>query len=526
MAFGRYAAKAYGAKHAEKPLDPSLATEGKKPRGRKGFVPYNNGTIVPKGSAYVAQPNLSAAQRAIIADVCQVGNGSLLVDAKAGSSKTTVLIESMYRLAQLFPNLTVAYFIFAKRNQVEAESKAPASVNCQTAHSLGLRALKSVLGKIEVDTRGDKAEAIARGLFGGEDEKIEARYNFVQALGLAKAYLCETAEDVAKFVEKHEVDLLEDTAQEFATKILEGLRLSAVQNRIVDFNDMVWLPVRLNLTLPQFDIVMADEAQDLSPARIQLILRTVKPNGKLISVGDDRQSIFSFTGSDAQSLATIRGLSDAHVLPLNMTFRCGRKIVELCQEIVPEYEAHESNPEGLVAEKSEEDMLRDVQPGDAILSRVNAPLVGYALQLLKAGRKANILGRDLGKGMLYMLKRSGASDVNAFLTWLTEWANIECERKLKKNQDTTQIKDKMSCMESFCEGTNDLAEVRKRINDIFSDSEEGNFVILSSVHRFKGLERSTVWVLANTLKRGKNTEEDNIAYVSFSRARNCLFLVK
>lgn len=516
MSSNRYAAVKYANQHAERLSSPD--------KPKRKWVPYNKGPTVVKGSMYVPQMNLSAAQSRIIDDVCTKDNGSLLINAKAGSSKTTVCIESMYRLPQ---GLSVAYFIFAKRNQTEAEGKAPPSANCQTCHSLGLRAIKARLGNnIEVDTKGSKSEAISRALFGPDDERMEIRYNFSEALKLAKAYLCETTADALRVIEKHEIDCIDESEEAFAGKLIEGLELAAKQNKVVDFSDMIWLPVKLNYSLPQFDIVFADEAQDLSPARIQLILRTVKPNGKLIAVGDERQAIYSFTGADAQALSTIKELSNAHVLPLNMTFRCGKKIVELCQEIVPEYEAHESNSEGLVAEKSAEDMLQNVQPGDAILSRVNAPLVSYALQLLKAGKRANILGRDIGKGLLFMIKRSGAVDVNGFLDWLSSWVSIECERRIAKNQDCAQIKDKAECLESFCEGTNDLALVKSRITEMFSDTEEGSFVILSSVHRFKGMERKNVWVLANTLKRGKNVEEDNIAYVAFSRARECLYLVK
>jgi superfamily I DNA/RNA helicase len=515
----RYAAAKYAATHSE------LAMASRSTPKTK-FVPFNRTPQIAKGSAYKPQANLTQDQLTIIDGMTAAADAgsNLLITARAGTSKTTVLIEGMYRLD---PSLSVAYFIFAKRNQVEAESKAPPHVVCQTVHALGLRAIKNAAnGSITIDDKGDKAEAIARGLFGSDDEKNEARYNYTQALGLCKAYLCETSDDVAAVVEKHDIDLLEDSESEFYSKILKGLELSAKQRQIVDFNDMVWLPVKLGLRLPQYDVVCADECQDLSPARIKIILGTLKPGGRFIAVGDDRQSIFSWTGSDAQALITIQEETRARTLPLNTTFRCGRKIVELCRSIVPSYEAHESNAEGNVEEKSVEQMLAEVQPGDAILSRVNAPLVNYALQLLKAGKRANILGRDIGKGLLFMIKRSRAIDVNGFLDWLNEWSRVECERRVKKNQDTTQITDKVLCMESFCEGTNDLALVRSRVSEMFSDKEEGSFVILSSIHRFKGMERESVWVMSNTLKVGKSVEEDNLAYVAWSRAKNNLYLVK
>src|SRR5258708_34477392 len=151
-----------------------------------------------------------------------------------------------------------------------------------------------------------------------------------------------------------ELEAREDNMNEevFAYNVLKGLELSAKQYMNVEFDDMIWLVIKNNLNVPQFEYVFLDEAQDLSPARIELALRAVKPGGKVVSVGDKFQAVFGFTGADEQAMQTISDRLNAHTLPLTTTYRCGKIIVALAQQYVPEYEAAHMNPEGEIADKT------------------------------------------------------------------------------------------------------------------------------------------------------------------------------
>jgi superfamily I DNA/RNA helicase len=88
---------------------------------------------------------------------------------------------------------------------------------------------------------------------------------------------------------------------------------------------------------------MVDEAQDLSPLRQMFAYAMAGPRGRLVFVGDDRQAIYGFSGADTDSLTKIEQHLQAKRLYLTSTFRCGKAIVAKAKELVPDYEAAESN---------------------------------------------------------------------------------------------------------------------------------------------------------------------------------------
>lgn len=520
------------------PTAPSTTNpDGSKKRGRAGWKPWKKQPTVIPGSMYKAILHPSQEQEAIFEHVIS-NPRSLVVRALAGTGKTQTIVESMYRTLKVKPGASMLYMIFAKRNQLEAVGKCPAvGVEISTVHAFGLRILRAAghaKGPDAIDAKGEKGGHIAAAIYGPDDEKIELRYYFAKAVDLAKGYLCENVAQVEEMCDRHEIDLCGETAGSFYSNVLKALDIHAKQTDRIDFSDMVFLPIRLNLHVPKFDYVYGDEIQDLSPARIELLLRAIKPvTGKGVMIGDGNQAVFGFTGAHATAIDTLIERTSADVLTLTKTYRCGKAIVKLAQTLVPEYQADENNPEGKVNECGTiSDMMRPVceggaGPGDFILSRVNFPLVHLCLNFLKQGRKASIMGRSMGQSLSYMIKRSGAEDCTSFLSWLDSWANLEYERMSKKNQNTDAITDRVECLRAFCEGTNDLAEVKRNIAAMFDDEENTDSrVTLSSVHRSKGLERSRVFVLAKTLKAQAGGEEKNIAYVAFTRAVSELVLVQ
>jgi DNA helicase-2/ATP-dependent DNA helicase PcrA len=538
---------AYYRKPYPKAASSDTSAQPAKPKSK--WNGYTKPTAVVRGSAYKPILNPSVEQSAIF-DSIKNGSGSILIEALAGCGKTSTCVESMYKLDN--KDLSVLYVIFANRNAREAESKCPSSTHTSTCHAHGLRAIKAAYGsKVEVDPRGEKSDAIARALLGPEDEKAELRFNFAKALGLAKGYLCESVSDIIEVCDKHGIEVCGETEESFASNVLKGLDLAAQQYMRIDFDDMIWLPIRLNLHITQYDLVYADECQDLSPARIELILRSLRSSvkwwgkkdaafigtGRLIAVGDENQAIFAFTGADADAMRKIKTRTNAHTLGLRTTYRCGKAIVAVASQFVDNYIAADRDCDGSVSDIGVEKMLTNAKGGDFILSRVNAPLVSLCLGFIKEGRKAAIAGKDMGRSLTWMIKRSITTNVVDFLSWLETWKNGECERLIAKNKSCDHIVDKADCLCAIAEGTNDLSVMKSRIERLFSDTCEkhnkadcvecgDDRITLSSVHKSKGLERNCVYVLADTLKTDKSQEEKNIAYVAYTRGIQELYLVR
>ena len=188
-------------------------------------------------------------------------------------------------------------------------------------------------------------------------------------------------------------------------------------------------------------------------------------------------------------------------------------------------EAAPGAEEGLVADIGANQIESMVRPGDFILSRVNAPLIKWCLTLLKARIPANIQGRDMGKNLMALIKKSKAKDVDGFLGYLNEYQEMEANRMLAAKRDPATLYDKVECLRTLCEGTKTLEEVKDNIDKLFHDGDDKDRVILSSTHKAKGLERDRVFMLADTYRTGKNQEETNLTYVAYTRAKRELYLV-
>ena len=463
--------------------------------------------------------NWSVYQQDIFADIAK-GNGNTQVDALAGTGKTSTIVEGFYYVPKNKNSLMCA---FNKSIQTELEARAPSEVSVKTLHGLGYAACRRAFPKLgQPDSK--KLDAYIKADRGDEDN-YELRTNLAKAISLAKGYLANTTEQIDEIIDRHQVDICSDTREQFTTTVLKVMEATKKDTSRVDFDDMIWLPNVLNLRLEKYGMVFIDEAQDLNSAQINLALNSVSDNGRIISVGDKNQAIYSFRGADSNAIDNIVERLGSKRMPLSVTYRCAKNIVELAQTLVPEIEAAPNAEEGSVNEIPVHQMENLVKPGDFILSRVNAPLIKWCLALLKARVPANIQGRDMGQQLSSLIKKSSSKTVAGFLSWLEEYEDTEVARLANIRRDSSIVSDKAECLRVLCDGAKTLDEVKDNINHLFKDGDDKDRVILSSTHKAKGLERDRVFMLKDTYKVGKGIEENNLAYVAYTRARRELFLV-
>lgn len=465
-------------------------------------------------------------QQAVFADV-ESGKGHTVVRARAGSGKTTVILESLARVPNAFTTLMVA-FNKAIANELKQRVGSKVDAEISTLHSFGFRTCKKSLGS-KLKLNNDRVWEFAKELAGADYESLTYRKALSKTVSLAKGALANTPEDITTIIDRFGIDVPivdNDGEDRFVMDVLKVL--DKCQNEVdqaIDFDDMIWLPHVLDLQPARYDRLFVDETQDLNPAQLSLAVKACKRGGRITAVGDDRQAIYGFRGADENAVRFIIDSLQAKVLSLSVTYRCARSIVQVANEIVPDLEAAPGAPEGLVAHTDVQAMMQGVQPGDFVLSRSNAPLVLACLQLLRKGVRASIQGRDIGAQLLGFVKRSKCGSVAELRIFIDQWEKDEVKRLQEKRRNTDVASDKAACLRVLSDGAQTVKDVEETIQRLFEDTDSRNRVVLSTTHKAKGLERDRVWVLADTYRRRPGTEEDNLWYVAVTRAKSELYLV-
>jgi superfamily I DNA/RNA helicase len=303
---------------------------------------------------------------------------------------------------------------------------------------------------------------------------------------------------------------------------------------------MIWLPLVLDFSPRRYDFVFVDEVQDLNKSQFELIKKMCNGKTRIIAVGDSRQSIYAFRGADTNSMRNFKEYFKAKELPLSICYRCPTSVINLAKQFVPQIEPFERAPKGTVEHITENDLDQKAKPGDLIICRTNAPLVKVAFSFIRQHRKAIIRGRDIGKNLIKIVDSMSTSDIDLFtkevnreLTTQTEkLAKIE-RGELPRKQKSSIVKkiDQLETILAISENCTSLPSLKQTIKDIFSDKEEG--IILSSVHKVKGLESKRIFILYyNELMphpmaetEEEQQQEINIKYVAVTRAKEELYLV-
>ncbi|KAJ3019116.1 hypothetical protein HKX48_002359 [Thoreauomyces humboldtii] len=87
---------------------------------------------------------------------------------------------------------------------------------------------------------------------------------------------------------------------------------------ILDYDDLLYLPIVHSAKFDKYDHIFVDEAQDMSQARSIIVERIMKPSTRLYLFGDMRQQIYQFAGSTNQMFSELhhRGMEARPLLPL------------------------------------------------------------------------------------------------------------------------------------------------------------------------------------------------------------------
>jgi DNA helicase-2/ATP-dependent DNA helicase PcrA len=483
----------------------------------------------------------------------EAGDG--IVGAVAGSGKTTTL--EMAARAIRGEALFLAFNASIAKEL--AGRLAGTSMAAKTIHSVGMGALTKAFGKVKVDEykyRDLADREAARILPPGADRKSAAPLArmLLKLADFARLTLTDPRDAGAMWAmaDRYNVEVPGGTpeAERLAAAVFEavarvidaGTKLATGAAHAIDFTDMIYLPVALDLTPAQAAWVFVDECQDLNKAQLELVLKTRAAGGRMLFVGDDRQAIYGFAGADSDSFWTIHRRTGATLMALSVCYRCPTAVLDLARQIVPEIEAAPGAPAGTVGYVAEDKLHEQLRAGDLVLCRLTAPLVSLCLDLIGRKMAAKVRGREIGAQITAIVRK--VTEQHGY-TWETFGEQLGLyaaaqSAKLANRPDAENalqaMEDKVAavraCFESFdATGADHLCAL---IDGLFAGDNERGAIILSTVHRAKGLEERRVYILKPEklpLVWPKQTEEEaaqetNLRYVAITRAKEALYFVE
>lgn len=487
-------------------------------------------------------------QKAIF-DYIQHEKGNLVVEAAAGSGKTYTLVKALSLIPQDKRVLMTAFNKDIVKELTKKVKEFP-NVEVRTLHGLGMILTTRGLRIGGMKPEGYKYTQLIynhwQDLTKTNINKLSrnARKSFVEntkkLVDFGRFYLATTRSEMIELMTKYDIPCVADEV-DVALKVMAigGKNLDSI-----DYTDMIWMPHIYDLHLQEceYDFIMVDECQDLNVAERNLVLRCLKEGGRLIAVGDSNQCIYGFSGSDPDSFRAIQSIPNTVSMPLSISYRCPESVVKFAQNLVPSIEAKQGAEEGVILDCVS---LDDVHDGDMVLCRNNAPLLQVYCKLLEQGKRAYIRGSDVGKNLQNIvigthkdylhtnLKQDGVfirlyEDLFNSRKAIMERYGISQEDAMK--HETIQAKlDMIRALEVLGADLTTTEELTKKIEDIFPKNDKGEGIMLSTVHKAKGLEADNVFIACASLMPSKSAldewqvqQERNLMYVAYTRAKKVL----
>lgn len=460
---------------------------------------------------------------------------NILIKAYAGAGKTTTIVEAV----KLLPvDKSIMFLAFNKHIQEELKTKLPEHVRCYTTYGLGMSALKRKYGdKIEFDEfKADKIILKKSKSWGLEEElrseeEVSIYLNNMKKLcNLCRLTMTLKPEYVPYVSERYDIPLNKPEDVKRALKVLDFM---ATDRKTFDYTDMIFLPAIDNSIwfFPQ-DYVFVDEVQDLNRCQIKIIEKVLKRDrtskklqGRLISVGDFFQGIYGFNAADEKSFQWFEKFPNTKVLPLSVSFRCSQAVIRKAQEIVPDIKALPDAPEGSVRDGN---VLTEAQSGDFVLCRTTMPLVKLFFEFLTQRKKAIIKGSDIGVHLIELIGK--INNIEKLITfWETELSTFRKDLKKEgvlnpsEHSGYAALEDKVMTLLFLARISDSILDLKYKIKSIFTDEIQG--IVLSTVHKIKGLEADRVFIIRpdllpmNTVKPWQYVQEKNLEYVAITRAK-------
>src|SRR6266851_3850313 len=259
--------------------------------------------------------------------------GPVLVVAGPGAGKTFCLIARINHL------ITTAGIAPERICAVTFTNRAAEEIAIRLTHTLRERAEGVTRSTIHALCLALLREhAVAAGLrkgFGVADEQYQK-----VILGRLHVPLEQRGPLLTRFG-RHRVQDYELTAED--ARLFREYTSWLAHRNMLDFDDLVTKAaalVRTNADIAdaiaaRWDYLLVDEFQDVNAVQYDLLKRLAAPHGNFFAVGDDEQSIFTWTGADPYVLVRFsRDYEIDRPIVLDKNCRCSRQIFETARRVL------------------------------------------------------------------------------------------------------------------------------------------------------------------------------------------------
>lgn len=504
----------------------------------------------------------SVYQQAIF-DQVEHGSRSLIVEAVAGSGKSTTIKQAVLRIPEhKFVHIFAfnAHIAREMKEGIEELGKETgrdmSRVRVSTFHSVGWSAILRRLNKkhTELSPDSNKMRKILKEMFLAEATQTnrpdyetiaENLYDMygsfcARLVGLAKgagfgAIVPAGELDWFETIKHHDLTLDSEEADEatavgYARAALRRSNELAREGKL-DYDDQLYIPLLWKLKLWQNDWVFIDEAQDTNVVRRALAKLALRPGGRLVAVGDRHQAIYGFTGASHDALDLIKKEFNCLELPLSVSYRCAKSVVALAKTIVPHIEHHDSAPEGAILRLPLKEALDRLENTDVIMCRNTAPLVELAFKLVAAGRGCNVMGKEIGSNLISLIRQMKAKGIPNLLQKLHVYQEREVAKHMAAGNEgkAEAIMDRVACIQTIVDNLSETHRTQPmliaKIEGMFSD-QPGTNLSLGTLHKLKGAEFNRAALYEPALCPSKWARQDwqvqqeyNLLYVGYTRAK-------
>lgn len=478
-----------------------------------------------------------------IYDAWNNSTSNLFIEATAGSGKTSTLLDL---LKQTPEELDTIFLAFNKSIAQELSTKTPEHVEVRTIHSLAFKVLRKFYGEDFTVENFKNFKLMDKVMdFDKYDEaninRSDVKSKINKIIDLYRMNLIEATPEALRTVcDIYNVSYSEkeiSSALEFIEVLDDYNGDNSIEEKMIDFTDMLWIAYKYidQSQFDKYDIVMVDEVQDVNPLQKVIIDRIIGEDGRFVAVGDKNQAIYSFMGSNLDSFTSFKNTPNTITLPLSVSYRCARTIVDRANEVFPHsIEAFEKNVEGSIRTGT----IQEAKAGDFIICRNNEPLMINCLHLLSEGKKCFIKGKDFSKSLISIINstRFFRMDDKEKLQFLLDSKETELEKRGIQYPTTHKsyliLLDKINVLRILLGQYHTLTRVKNAIDKLYRDDDDGQSIVLMTGHKAKGLENKRVFWLQPSLIDPSKAEtameqhqEKCLKFVILTRAKEEIVMV-